>query len=98
MIPNAFDGNYGRYLIGWKDGYTRYAHDGVALPDEVLEKIYYKNAEKLFGISVAEWKPETPVSFETRGAWQDRPAAPSRRSPGPARTEDAPAQAGRYGQ
>jgi predicted TIM-barrel fold metal-dependent hydrolase len=72
MIPTPFDGNYGRYLIGWKNGYTRYAHDGVALPDDVLQKIYFKNAEKLFKISVADWKPASPVSFETKGEWQQR--------------------------
>jgi hypothetical protein len=65
MIPRPYLGNSGRYLIGWENGFTRYAHDGVALPDDILQKIYYKNAERLFGIKVADWKPATPVSFET---------------------------------
>jgi predicted TIM-barrel fold metal-dependent hydrolase len=65
MIPVPYNGNYGRYLIGWENGFTRYAHDGVALPNDVLEKIYYRNAERLFGLKVAEWKPETPVIFKT---------------------------------
>jgi len=76
MIPCPYDGNQGRYLIGWVNGFTRYAHDGVALPDDILAKIYYKNAEKMFGIKVADWKPATPVSFATKpAAPQDEPKA-----------------------
>jgi predicted TIM-barrel fold metal-dependent hydrolase len=86
MIPTPFDGNYGRYLVRWENGYTRYAHDGVALPDDILEKIYFKNAERLFGISVADWRPATPVSFETKGGWQQRPAE-ERGARGAGRTE-----------
>jgi len=89
MIPTPFDGNYGRYLIGWENGYTRYAHDGVGLPDDILEKIYFKNAEKLFGISVADWKPATPVSFETKAGWQQR--APDERRARGAAPVDSPA-------
>jgi predicted TIM-barrel fold metal-dependent hydrolase len=60
MLPIPFNGNYGRYFIGWKDNYTRYAHDGANLPTDVLEKIYYKNAERLFGIEVEGWEPPKP--------------------------------------
>ncbi len=60
MLPIPFNGNYGRYFIGWKTDYTRYAHDGVKLPDDVLRKICYENAERLFGIKVADWKPPKP--------------------------------------
>jgi uncharacterized protein len=56
-IPCPFNGNYGPDLIRWENGYTRYAYDGVALPNDILEKIYFKNAEKLFNIKVADWKP-----------------------------------------
>ena len=45
------------------NAFTRYAHDGVALSDSTLRKIYYKNAERLFGIKVEGWKPAKPVSF-----------------------------------
>ena len=65
MIPTPFDGNYGRYLVGHVDGFTRYAHDGVALPPDVLEKIYFKNALRLM-----EWRAETgnfPAADLVRG-------------------------------
>jgi hypothetical protein len=90
MIPNPFDGNYGRYLIGWEQGYTRYAHDGVNLPDSVLQKIYFKNAEKLFGITVADWKPSTPVNFQTVAGWQLPEANAPRRRPRLDSTTPAP--------
>jgi len=59
-LPIPFHGNYGRTLIRWQGGYTRYIHDGVDLPPEVLEKIYYRNAEKLFRIEVEGWRPPVP--------------------------------------
>jgi len=65
MIPCPFNGNQGRYLTRRVNGFPRYAHDGVNLPDEVLRKIYYKNAEKLFGIKVEDWKPPQPVTWPT---------------------------------
>jgi predicted TIM-barrel fold metal-dependent hydrolase len=60
MIPVPFNGNGGRYLTHRVNGFPRYAHDGANLPEEVLEKIYYKNAERLFGIKVEGWKPPKP--------------------------------------
>ena len=33
-------------------GYSRWRIYGLYLPDKVLEKIYYKNAEKVLGISL----------------------------------------------
>jgi predicted TIM-barrel fold metal-dependent hydrolase len=68
MIPIPWNGNYGRYLIYHENGFTRYAHDGVALPDDVLAKIYYRNAEKLFGIRVADWKPSEGFTYEVKPA------------------------------
>jgi len=62
-LPIPFHGNYGRTLIRWQGGYTRYIHDGVDLPPEVLEKIYYKNAEKLFRIEVEGWQPPEPLDW-----------------------------------
>lgn len=60
-LPIPFHGNYGKTLVGWKAGYSRYVHDGVKLPEDVLRKIYYRNAERLFGIEVEGWKaPKTP--------------------------------------
>jgi len=90
MIPCPFNGNYGCHLIYWEKGYTRYANDGVALPKDILEKIYYKNAERMFGIKVADWKPETPVSFETKADWQ-LPEPPGARRRGQPRLESTPA-------
>jgi hypothetical protein len=66
LIPIPFNGNYGRYLIGWENGFTRYANDGVALPDPILRKIYYENAERLFGIKVKDWKPDGEFSYEIK--------------------------------
>jgi len=65
MIPVPFSGNYGRYFIGWENGFTRYAHDGVSLSDSILRKIYYRNAEKLFGVKVEGRKSPKGLSFET---------------------------------
>jgi uncharacterized protein len=65
MIPVPFSGNYGRYFLGWENGFTRYAHDGVALSDAILRKMYYRNAEKLFGLKVEGRKPPKGLSFET---------------------------------
>ncbi len=73
MLPIPFDGNYGRYFIGWQDGFTRYAHDGVKLPDDVLRKIYYENAERLFGIKVSDWKPVRPRFWVETGQGQVAP-------------------------
>jgi hypothetical protein len=90
MIPIPFNGNYGRYLIYWENGFTRYANDGVALPDEVLAKIYYKNAEKMFGIKVEGWKPAGEFSYEIKPVATE-PA--STEMPTPTRTPaPAPAQ------
>ena len=63
MIPCPFNGNQGRFLTHRVNGFPRYAHDGVALPEEVLKKLYYKNAEKLFGIKVEGWTPPQPVTW-----------------------------------
>jgi len=52
MIPCPFNGNQGRYLTSRVNGFPRYSHDGVDLPNEVLEKIYYRNAQRIFGIKV----------------------------------------------
>ena len=98
MIPVPYNGNYGRYLIYWENGFTRYAHDGVALPNDVLEKIYYKNAERLFGLKVADWKPATPVSFETDfapkndNARRQAPPAPEEPKAAPAAPGAKPAE------
>jgi len=50
MIPTPFSGNKGKHFVGRAYGGPLYANDGVALPDGILEKIYYKNSERLFGI------------------------------------------------
>ncbi|MHC4714544.1 MAG: amidohydrolase family protein [Planctomycetota bacterium] len=57
LIPTPFKGNPGKHLTGRENGFTRYANDGVNLPEEVLRKVYCENAERLFGLSVADWKP-----------------------------------------
>ena len=64
MIPLAWSGAIGQHFIGYVNGFPRYANDGVDLPDSVLRKIYYKNAEKLFGIKVAGWRPPKGFSYE----------------------------------
>ncbi len=71
-LPIPFHGNYGKRLIRWQDGYTRYVHDGVNLPPEVLEKIYYKNAERLFGIEVEGWPPPRPPYWTVEEAARGR--------------------------
>jgi len=63
MIPCPFNGNQGRYLTHRVNGWPRYAHDGVNLPKGVLEKLYYKNAERLFGIKVDVWKPPQKIDW-----------------------------------
>jgi len=63
-LPIPFHGNYGRTLSRWQGGYSRYIHDGVKLPAGVLEKIYYKNAERLFGIEVEGWQPPAPPYWQ----------------------------------
>ena len=64
MIPIPFNGNYGHHLVGWENGFTRYANDGVALPDEVLRKIYYENFERLFDVKVSAWQPPAGFTYE----------------------------------
>ena len=54
MIPTPFSGNRGKHFVGRAYGGPLYANDGVALPDGILEKIYYKNFERLFGIRVPD--------------------------------------------
>jgi hypothetical protein len=44
--------------------FPRFANDGIALPDEVLRDIYYRNAERMFGIKVRGWRPEGKFSYE----------------------------------
>ena len=56
-IPVPWNGNYGADLVGWENGFTRYTHDGVDLPDDRLRKIYYENAERLFRLDVSGWQP-----------------------------------------
>jgi predicted TIM-barrel fold metal-dependent hydrolase len=63
MVPCPFNGNQGRILTHRVNGFPRYAHDGVALPDEVLAKLYYKNAEKLFGLKVEGWQPPQTIAW-----------------------------------
>jgi len=63
MIPCAFKGNPGGRFAGYENGFVRYANDGVALPDNVLRDIYYRNAERMFGIKVARWKPRGKFSY-----------------------------------
>ncbi|MHC4714542.1 MAG: amidohydrolase family protein, partial [Planctomycetota bacterium] len=53
-IPCPFGGNQGRYVGYRVDGFPRYYHDGADLPDGVLEKVYFRNAERLFGINVSD--------------------------------------------
>jgi predicted TIM-barrel fold metal-dependent hydrolase len=97
MIPIAFNGNYGRYLVRWENGFTRYAHDGVNLPDDILKKIYYENSDRLLGTSAASWTPPAPVSFETKAGWQ-MPEPEDRRRPRLDSTAPAPAMSGQYSQ
>jgi uncharacterized protein len=59
FLPTPFTGNYGRTFVGWKNGYSRYVQDGVHLPENVLENIYYKNARRLFGISGGDLRVRT---------------------------------------
>lgn len=63
-LPIPFHGNYGKTLVRWQAGYSRYVHDGVDLGDDVLRKIYYKNAERLFGIEVEGWQPPIPPYWQ----------------------------------
>jgi len=98
-IPIPWNGNYGKYITHWENGFTRYAHDGVNLPDDILRKIYYQNAERLFGIKVADWKPAEGFTYKMgtedlqpreRGGANEPPAG--RRRP-PATEAPAPAPA-----
>ncbi len=65
MIPCAFSGAPGQHFVGYVKGFPRYANDGINLPDAVLKKIYYRNAEKMFGIKVAGWKPKKGFTYKT---------------------------------
>lgn len=66
MIPCPFNGNYGRILVGWENGHTRYANDGVALPAAVLKKIYYENSDRILGTKAASWKPAEGFTYEVK--------------------------------
>jgi predicted TIM-barrel fold metal-dependent hydrolase len=64
MIPCAWAGAPGQHFVGYKNGFVRYANDGVSLPDNVLRDIYYRNVERMFGVKVASWRPPTPFTYE----------------------------------
>jgi predicted TIM-barrel fold metal-dependent hydrolase len=64
MIPCAWKGAPGQHFVGYENGFVRFANDGISLPDEVLRDIYYRNAERMFGIKVRGWRPEGKFSYE----------------------------------
>ena len=63
MIPCAWKGAVGRHFVGYENGFVRFANDGVNLPEPVLKNIYYRNAERMFGIKVAGWRPAKGFTY-----------------------------------
>jgi len=67
-IPCAWKGAPGQHLVGYENGFVRYANDGIALPDKVLADIYYRNAERLFGVKARGWRPKGKFSYDVQPA------------------------------